>query len=507
MPALVRPSWLPSFAAVLLTLGAAVPASAALDLVGTWKGTATCKDVTSGAVAKPKRAVTLTITQTGNDLTAAIASATYLGHAQELAQKLGQGAATLVTCSTQAGGTAFSEVLSLAAKVKPSDPTKATLKGTSSYENAGASQVGGTCRYAFKRTDLADPGVAPCTFAPVCGNGTVEGVESCDGVNLHGSSCTHAGFVGGTLACTAGCAFDTSGCVVDPAATDHTFVISAIDLPTSGAESLALGFDLDGKPNDGVDNQLGSVLASLGALSPSLDLQAAMNRQVDQGLFVLLVDVESTDLGNAGASLSLYAGTTVMTPAACSDPSDVVCRQQFAGTGAFNVDPLTPPAAKLKGSIASGQFNGGPGTISLRLTLGGATLSVPLHAARVQLAGLGADGWSTSGSKLGGAIAESDVTASVQPWIANLVRAAFDTDCDVGGTPPSCGCVAASTGATFRNLFDKAPTQDCTLSDSEVASVIGAFLTPDVDLDGDGTNDALSLGVGVTGVAGSFTVP
>jgi hypothetical protein len=45
-----------------------------------------------------------------------------------------------------------------------------------------------------------------------CGNGVKDASESCDGSNLGGKSCTSFGFKDGTLACTANCGFNTSGC-------------------------------------------------------------------------------------------------------------------------------------------------------------------------------------------------------------------------------------------------------------------------------------------------------
>lgn len=45
-----------------------------------------------------------------------------------------------------------------------------------------------------------------------CGNGTVELGESCDGAALGGATCASFGYTGGTLACRASCAYDTSGC-------------------------------------------------------------------------------------------------------------------------------------------------------------------------------------------------------------------------------------------------------------------------------------------------------
>mgnify|MGYP000944207417 CR=1 FL=1 len=48
--------------------------------------------------------------------------------------------------------------------------------------------------------------------APVCGDGSITGSEQCDGTNLNGQTCISRGYDGGTLACTSGCVFDTSGC-------------------------------------------------------------------------------------------------------------------------------------------------------------------------------------------------------------------------------------------------------------------------------------------------------
>jgi len=48
---------------------------------------------------------------------------------------------------------------------------------------------------------------------PVCGDGEIEGAEVCDGTNLDGQTCVTRGFDAGELACAAGCAtFDTSDC-------------------------------------------------------------------------------------------------------------------------------------------------------------------------------------------------------------------------------------------------------------------------------------------------------
>lgn len=64
--------------------------------------------------------------------------------------------------------------------------------------------------------DDAEPAnTASATFPFVvsgCGDNTAQGTESCDGPDLRGQSCTGLGFDSGTLACTASCTLDTSGC-------------------------------------------------------------------------------------------------------------------------------------------------------------------------------------------------------------------------------------------------------------------------------------------------------
>jgi len=203
-------------AAFVLT---AEPARAALDLTGTWQGTWSCKDVSNGAVLKPKNTLTMAVTQSGDDVHAFItwngvsSWDTFQGHVQELTGKPGQGAATIITCATRAGSNEYAEMLSATVKVSPTKakPANASFKATSTYELAPGT-VGGVCKYSLKRISLADPGIAACPVPAVCGNGTIEAPETCEVGNLDGKTCRTQGFAGGALGCAAGCTLDTSGC-------------------------------------------------------------------------------------------------------------------------------------------------------------------------------------------------------------------------------------------------------------------------------------------------------
>jgi len=93
-----------------------------------------------------------------------------------------------------------------------------------------------------------------------CGNGSIEGGESCDGVDLGGATCASAGFPhGGALGCNAVCAYDTSGCVRAFPATGQTTCWDA-----TGAMIPCAGTGQDGEVQAGlpityVDNGDGTV--------------------------------------------------------------------------------------------------------------------------------------------------------------------------------------------------------------------------------------------------------
>jgi hypothetical protein len=312
----------------------------------------------------------------------------------------------------------------------------------------------------------------------------------------------------GLVACGGG-SDDDDGETIDPAGTNHLFVASALDLPENANEATMLGLDIDEKPNDGVDNQLGMVLGSIGTLAPDLDLQASVDTEIAEGGIILLANLKAVDLVNArGVGFYVYLGDNP-NPAACTDPNDTVCGRHLAGGASFDIAASSPTDAALAGRIVSGKYNGGPGNVLLQISLaGGTAIDLPLQRAKAELTGVNAEGWTTG--KIGGAISQEDINGNVVPAIGNTVRTSFDETCEVGGNPaadPACGCEADSTGATLQGLFDKAPTEDCMISDAEVMAVVSGFLTPDVDLSGDGTNDALSLGIGVEVVPATFTPP
>ena len=305
----------------------------------------------------------------------------------------------------------------------------------------------------------------------------------------------------------------STGDDIDPTGTDNPYVVSRIQLPATANEATQFGLDIDELAGDaagGIDNQLGTFLGSLSGIAPGLDLSGSLDEAVDTGSVVLLSNVKATALDNAakvGMWVYIGDGDTAM-PMPCTDATDTVCRHHLDGTGMFSIEAGSQTDAKMAGNIMAGTFTGGPGNINLQLSLAADSppIDLPLQRAKASIK-VTATGFAT-GSKLGGAIAQTDIETKIHPAIKDIVTDLIDRDCmGTPRTPPNCGCTSGSTGLSVLGFLDTATPRDCMVSVAEVTRTLNDLLQPDIDLDGNGVADAVSLGIGVQAVKGAFTIP
>jgi len=272
------------------------------------------------------------------------------------------------------------------------------------------------------------------------------------------------------------------------------YVVSQTNVPTTSPQAMEFGLDLN---NDKVvDNQLGSVLATLGG--QGFDVQGAVNDAIDAGDIVILMQLQAENFSSTGGvGLQVYLGNTAtVMPAPCASTTDTVCRRHLDGNGTFTVDADSPTDALVTGKIAGGTFNGGPGTISLKIALGGPEgVQLDLIGARAKASGISATG--IESVILAGALTQEDLNTQVIPAIHTQLVPLVQEDCPTP-TAADCGCVANSTGKTVLNLFDTMP-KNCVLAVEEIqnAPLIKSLLAPDVTVDG---KMALSLGLKVSAV-------
>jgi len=296
---------------------------------------------------------------------------------------------------------------------------------------------------------------------------------------------------------------------VDPDGAHVQFVVDSIVMPTSATHAQMLGVDVDGDPDGRPDNALGQILAAL-ARQGGVDLRASADEAVAAGTTITLIDLQTADLSdapNAGAWVLLGADPM---PAPCADAGDSVCGRHLGGDARFAVDPETPPASLLPGTLTDGRFRGGPGRIAVDLPVGDRVLRLHLIGARVEAVVTG--GGLVEG-RLGGAITQEQLQNDIIPTVWEVMFDAIGEDCP--NTEPPC-CIEGTTGETLIDLFDV--DDDCMLELSELdCSGLGCyFLAPDLDLLDENGNfnprhdlvkDSLSLGVGFTAVPAVFPEP
>ena len=146
---------------------------------------------------------------------------------------------------------------------------------------------------------------------PECGNGLVEGNESCDGTDLDNQTCQDLGFAGGTLACAPDCSFDTNGCsmcgngVVDPGEDCDGSNLNGESCLTQGFDGGTLGCN---DTCDGYDTTLCFTnLCGNGVVDPGEDCDGVdLNNQTCQ------------DLGHLGGSL-FCSGSCTWDETGCAD--------------------------------------------------------------------------------------------------------------------------------------------------------------------------------------------
>ena len=280
--------------------------------------------------------------------------------------------------------------------------------------------------------------------------------------------------------------------------TPHHFVVSKEHIPTNSTEANTFGLDLNGDTT--IDNQLGMVLASFA--TQGFNSQTAADTAVDHGTILMLGDFLTTDFTTAtDAGFTIYAGANPV-PTPCNGANDTVCRHHLTGTGTFDISATSAHDAPLVGNVVAGSFTGSPGTLTIQLPILSASAQVSLIGARVKIVGATATGFTNA--IVGGGVTQEQVSTNIYPAVVIAVNARIATDCTALANPPTCGCASGSAGPEMVGLLDT--NHDCSVSLAEVSgnSVIQNLFTPDLTIDG---QMAISVGIGIEAVAGTFTEP
>jgi hypothetical protein len=293
------------------------------------------------------------------------------------------------------------------------------------------------------------------------------------------------------------------------------FASDTINVPSTPAESTQFGLNIDGDSQGHVDNALGGLLAALSM--NGLDAQASLNESIAAGKLVLLHSIRSDDatlMADDSVGWRVYIGDKHETPAP----------PVFDGTDTFTVDATSQQDSFVVGSLTAGQFNGGPGTVSIQISLAGSDpLRLDLIGARIK-ATVTPTGVTTG--VLGGAVTNDDIQNNILPAVVPLVNSAILTNDGVDGALVMCpanpcpptnvkgeavtcdtdrGLCLSASSKNVLNLLDADKDGTVTLAEIQSNSIVSSLLAPDVDMDKNGTKESLSVGIGFTTVAAMFT--
>lgn len=253
---------------------------------------------------------------------------------------------------------------------------------------------------------------------------------------------------------------------------EDRYVLSYLRLPRSRD---GLGVDLDG--DGSIDSALGDVVDLFDSLGVSLSVP--LMRAVDEGRLRWLLAAART---GETFTLDVYEG--LESPL---DPS---------GGGIYEVDPAIEPTAFDGAATAETSFavEGGPLMVRIPLFEGVPSIELPLDDARIE----GQGDFAFLEASLGGTVAPESLRDGLFRPLSVFFELLVAED---AGCPADCESDGLDLALA---MIDGDGDGRLSVDELEGFEPLATRLAPDIDTDGDGVADALSIGVELEAVPGSF---
>jgi hypothetical protein len=365
----------------------------------------------------------------------------------------------------------------------------ALLAGVFAFGTAACSDdsSAGTCG-----DDTCDPGEDCTTCEADCGQ--------CDPCN-HDGVCDDAEGENAQNCCDDCC---TQCDLPSMTGTDNDFLVDELYLPTSAQFASENGVDIDGDGD--IDNRLGSIISLLASQGVGGDINGSINDDIAAGNLLLATRVKESGQGDGIVAVQIFQA------------------EIFDSTPIFDGDDtVLIPTSSPQNLFLCGEWDGGPDletspanvTIAFPLPEIG-LLEVTLSAAQIRTVtdpdnpyydDSSVDANGMTNVMIGGGLSKDEIygpgglieflATFIQGMVdeggstADTIAQLFDGACTVFDDVPGCEDVVEGEG----ECDDTADPPVITATELKCNSLLHSALAPDVDINGDGENDLVSLGL------------
>lgn len=283
----------------------------------------------------------------------------------------------------------------------------------------------------------------------------------------------------------------------------HDVIVQELFIPDSSSSASDNGIDLDGDGD--IDNKLGMVIQLLLSYGMEGDINDQVNGSIGAGSFVQLGRVKMSGHGDDIVAVQTLPGVPLGSPPA------------FDGSDQATVDPSAPTDLYLCGTWQPPMLRTTPSELFLNLPMPGiGVLPLLLSHARVEtvtnpsspyypISDVSPSGWNNV--MVGGGLTQEEIHESLLPLLAVIIQdmvnqggstadtfaELFDGNCVVMQDVPGCETVVAGQG----ECDDTQDPPIITVTELACNALLHSALAPDVDIDGDGEDDLLSVGLRV----------
>jgi len=285
---------------------------------------------------------------------------------------------------------------------------------------------------------------------------------------------------------------------------DHDFIVSEMFLPTTSAEAAENGVDIDGDGD--IDNKLGTIISMLASYGLDSDLNASLNQEIIDGSLLLATRVRENDPADGDVAVQIFQaeifdatpvfqGSDNVTIAA-DTPQDLFLCGQWDGGPDLETDPSEVTIAFPLPSIGL-----------LEVTLSRAQIRTVTDSDNPHHDNSEVTATSMTDVMIGGGLTQDEIYGTdglieflatfIQDMVdeggstADTIADLFDGGCTVLPDIPGCEDVVAGEG----ECDDTADPPVITVTELKCNALLNSALGPDVDTDGDGEYDLLTLGL------------